>query len=296
MSAVVLGKRTHFLAGGGVDDQASASSHTAGSPSLGHAKRLRRHALPPPPPLPARLPTPPATADPLAHLRTLFPDMDPAVVAQVLESCENNIDEAIHRLTSLRLSVGTPPPGGTNNSSSAPATHAEIAAASAADELIQQASVRAQEASDAAASAAASEQTRPLEGAEWVEIVVQEMAAATDMQDARARASRILERFEQFMREHVGAAARKEFLQLRAQLAQMIKDNHILKRAVAIQNARQQEHAEKERELAELRQAVVQFQERLKHAEISNYALAMHLKQAQSQNSNIPNRFHPDVF
>lgn len=75
----------------------------------------------------------------------------------------------------------------------------------------------------------------------------------------------------------------------------LVRENSILKRGVAIQHERLQEYENRNREVQQLKQLVSQYQEQLRTLEINNYALSMHLKQAQ-QSSSIPGRFHPDVF
>lgn len=82
---------------------------------------------------------------------------------------------------------------------------------------------------------------------------------------------------------------------LKEQIETVIRENSILKRAVAIQHERQKDYENQNQEVEYLKQMVSQYQERLRTLEINNYALSMHLKQAQ-QSSSIPGRFHPDVF
>ena len=45
---------------------------------------------------------------------------------------------------------------------------------------------------------------RPKSSEEWVEALVQQMAGASDIQDARARAAQVLHAFEQALREGAG--------------------------------------------------------------------------------------------
>uniref|UniRef100_A0A6N2NEX4 CUE domain-containing protein n=1 Tax=Salix viminalis TaxID=40686 RepID=A0A6N2NEX4_SALVM len=66
-------------------------------------------------------------------------------------------------------------------------------------------------------------------------------------------------------------------------------------RALSIQHERQKEYEERNQELQQLKQLVSQYQDQLRTLEVNNYALTLHLKQAQ-QSSSIPGRFHPDVF
>ncbi|CAD6336137.1 unnamed protein product [Miscanthus lutarioriparius] len=136
-------------------------------------------------------------------------------------------------------------------------------------------------------------------GSEWVELFVREMTNASDIDDARARASRALEALEKSIVERAGAEAtqnlHKENMMLKEQLTVVLRENAVLKRAVAIQHERQKEFDERSHEVQSLKQLVLQYQEQVRTLEINNYALTMHLKQAQ-QNSSIPGRFNPDVF
>lgn len=80
-----------------------------------------------------------------------------------------------------------------------------------------------------------------------------------------------------------------------ARVEEALRENAILKRAVQIQNAKLQEASVKDQELAALKQLLGQYQERLKHLELSNYSLALHLQKATDGNSATVNR-PPDVF
>ena len=76
----------------------------------------------------------------------------------------------------------------------------------------------------------------------------------------------------------------------------LARENVILKRAVAIQNARQQEHEATRHQMVELQRLVLSYQERLQNAEQTNYSLGVHLKEAMGARS--PGVFdrNPDVF
>ncbi|OMP05204.1 hypothetical protein CCACVL1_02008 [Corchorus capsularis] len=80
-----------------------------------------------------------------------------------------------------------------------------------------------------------------------------------------------------------------------AKVKKPCQQNTVLKRAVVIQHERQKESEDKNNELQHLKQSVSQYQEQLRTLEVKNYALTMHLKQAQQSNP-IPGSFHPDVF
>ncbi|XP_070033934.1 uncharacterized protein [Nicotiana tomentosiformis] len=133
---------------------------------------------------------------------------------------------------------------------------------------------------------------------EWVELFVREMMSATSIDDARARASRVLESLEKSISSGSAEAAQnfqKENMILKEQIEMILRDNAILKRAVAIQHERQKEYDVRNEEAQHLKRLIVQYQEELRTLEVNNYAMKMHLQQAQQRNS-IPGRFHPDVF
>ncbi|KAG2723114.1 hypothetical protein I3843_02G135500 [Carya illinoinensis] len=138
----------------------------------------------------------------------------------------------------------------------------------------------------------------PVGGQEWVDLFVREMMCASSMDDAKARAARLLEILEESISSRAGEATKtlhKENLVLKEQIEGLMRENSILKRAVAIQHERQKEYDDRNLELQHFKQLVTQYQEQLRTLEMSNYALTMHLKHA-NQSSSIPGRFHPDVF
>jgi hypothetical protein len=104
-----------------------------------------------------------------------------------------------------------------------------------------------------------------------VDLVVREMSAAANLDDARARAGKVLTEFEAVVRERVesgAGAAAKENGVLKEHMQALMKDNHILKRAVQIQNARQLESEEKMKEVHQLKQMLHQYQEQLRTLEV----------------------------
>ncbi|KAI0492360.1 hypothetical protein KFK09_026631 [Dendrobium nobile] len=86
-----------------------------------------------------------------------------------------------------------------------------------------------------------------------------------------------------------------ESMILKEQVKLLLGENTILKKAVTIQHQRQKDFEEKNQELESLKQLLSRYEEQLRKLEVNNYALAMHLKQAQ-QGSSMPDRFHPDIF
>ncbi|KAL8136855.1 hypothetical protein V2J09_002856 [Rumex salicifolius] len=134
----------------------------------------------------------------------------------------------------------------------------------------------------------------PRDGTEWVELFVKEMASAANLDDARVRATRALESLEKSITTRVSSEVSHEFRQentvLKEQIGVLIHENTILKRAVSIQHERQKEFDDKIQEIQHLKQLISQYQQQLRTLEVNNYALSMHLKQAQQSNS-IPGRY-----
>ncbi|CAF1709744.1 unnamed protein product [Brassica oleracea var. botrytis] len=260
MSAIVCGSKRSLF-----EDLSAASS----SPPV--SKKLRYFSSSSPP----RFPPPPAPSSLLLdHLAAIFPDMDNQILERAIEECGDDIDSAIRCLNQLRLE--------STNKNSEPSIQEE-----AKVEAPQQGK---------------EEEVLNLDGAEWVNLFVSEMMSASDMKDAKDRAARALEALEKSINARAGAdAAMQSSLQqensmLRQQLEAIVQENGLLKRAVVMQQKRQKESDDQSQELQHLRQMVTQYQEQLRTLEVNNYALTLHLKQAQQNNGSIPGRFHPDVF
>ncbi|KAF2310605.1 hypothetical protein GH714_015342 [Hevea brasiliensis] len=98
----------------------------------------------------------------------------------------------------------------------------------------------------------------PMDGAEWVELFVREMTSASNMDDARARASRAWKFWRSL----------SENMMLKEQVQALIQENAILKRAVSIQHERQKEFGDRNQELQHLKQLVSQYQEQLRALEV----------------------------
>ncbi|XP_043725395.1 uncharacterized protein LOC122671966 isoform X2 [Telopea speciosissima] len=224
----------------------------------------------------------------LNHLRAIFPDMDDQLLERALEECGNDLDYAIKSLNELRLG----------------STDRELGAAvdkspPNIDSQIPSQGVPINNGDVASSEDPLGLDNLQMDGSEWVELFVREMMTASNMEDARARASRVLEVLEKNIHARAGAEAaqsfHKENMMLKEQVEALIRENTILKRAVAIQHERQKEYEDRTQELQHLKQLVSQYQEQLRTLEVNNYALTMHLRQTQ-QSSSIPGRFHPDVF
>jgi hypothetical protein len=164
---------------------------------------------------------------------------------------------------------------------------------------VEAAEAEARAAAAESAAAASLESAAPaVVSREWVGALVQEMSAATDVPDAHERATRVLQAFEAAVRSAVAgesaAAGGGGDASARAEI--LARENLILKRAVAIQNARQQEHGQTQQQVVALQRLCAQYQEQLQAAERQNYSLGLHLKEAMGTPS--PGVFdrNPDVY
>ncbi|KAM3380646.1 hypothetical protein P3S68_006219 [Capsicum galapagoense] len=264
MSAIVCGKRSFF-------EDLQSPSPTSSSPPV--TKKLRCSSSTSPVRF-SSSPPPPFFID---QLRALFPDMDTQLIEKALEECGNDLDGAIKRLHELHIvyADGKTVADGEMDNGEKPTNG-----------------------SDVRSEGPPLQNNLPADGAEWVELLVREMMSATSVDDARARAARVLESLEQSISVHAGDAAQnvhKENMMLKVQIEVFLRENAILKRAVAIQHERQKEYDDRNQEVQQLKQMIGQYQEQIKNLEVNNYALTMHLRQAQQSNS-IPGRFHPDIF
>ncbi|KAJ4845511.1 hypothetical protein Tsubulata_013033 [Turnera subulata] len=256
MSAVVCGsKRSYFF-----------EEHELPSPPL--TKRLRCSS-------------PSSSSSPgrfsLLHLKSIFPESDPQLIERVLQECGYDLDSAIRSLQE-QFSGSAEEVGG---------------------DFEQEALANDGDVVPVASENAAAGSNLPVDGREWVDLFVREMMGATSVDDAKARASRVLEVLEKSISsraaEESAQSFEKENMMLKEKIEVLIRENSILKRAVAIQHERQKDFEDKNRELEHLKQLVAQYQEQLRTLEVNNYALSMHLRQAQ-QSSTLPGRFNPDVF
>lgn len=271
MSAIVCGSKRSFF------EDLPASPQSGSSPPV--SKRIRCSSST----SPVRFSSysyPPALVD---QLRALFPNMDNQSLERVLDTCGNDLDAAIKRLHELSLGYEAQNSDATKESST---TNVQKGAES--------------NGGDAVPSEDPSGQNNlQIQGAEWVELFVKEMMGATSVDDARSRAAKVLESLEQSISARARSETAQNYLKensmLKEQIDAVLRENTILKRAVSIQHERQKEYDDRNQEVQYLKQMVSQYQEQLRTLEVNNYALTMHLQQAQQSNS-IPGRFNPDIF
>ncbi|KAF0898594.1 hypothetical protein E2562_008179 [Oryza meyeriana var. granulata] len=127
------------------------------------------------------------------------------------------------------------------------------------------------------------------ERAYYVETMLSEMSSATSMDDARERGLRVLDAFGAAVdaSSRDGAAAR---------LDAASRQSDILKRAVLFHHRlRQTQEAAQE----ELRRQVDDYKEQVRRLEATNYALSLHLRQADLHRGGgamAPGPGNPEIF
>lgn len=174
----------------------------------------------------------------LKALKALFPRMSDESIAHVLEECGEDVDAAIRRLNDLQLS--TP---------------------SCSKEVVGKSPLRTD-----------SVQTNGgVVKQEWVDALVEQMSVAKDVDDAKERATQVLQsalvNSHQQVMEHIDAVQ---------------KENSILKRAVGIQNTKIHELTEERKNIDQVLSEVHQLKDKCHALEMHNYSLQLHLKQATS--------------
>lgn len=192
-------------------------------------------------------------------LKALFPRMSDESIAHVLEECGDDIDSAIRRLNDLQLST--------------PSCSKETASKSPSRSESQH-SVR---------------NHTIVVKTEWVDTLVEQMSVAQDVDDAKQRATQVLQ--SALLQSHQEVSEHIDALQ---------KENTILKRAVGIQNSKIHELSEDRKNVDQVLSEVHELKEKCHALEVQNYSLQLHLKQATSQQDGCrtpggaPN--NPDVF
>ncbi|KAK7269222.1 hypothetical protein RIF29_21940 [Crotalaria pallida] len=145
------------------------------------------------------------------------------------------------------------------------------------------------------ASVSASENAEAV-GEEWINLFVSEMTCATSIDDAKARAARLLQILEKSINARATSdstnALQKENLILKEHIEVLTKEKNCFKSAFKIQHERLSDYESKNQELQQLKQSVSQYQEKIRTLEVNNYALRMHLNQAQQYNP-FPGHFPP---
>ncbi|OIW11992.1 hypothetical protein TanjilG_02199 [Lupinus angustifolius] len=277
------------------------------------SKRVFFEELPPSPPLSKRLRFSSSTSPiPLPHhslidqLRNLFPHMDHLLYERAVQESGNDLEAAIKRLNELCLETDD---GNTGTSGAREygtklnkfstcfkhETNLEI------DAFLRNFAAKVEGDGNASASEVQPAMNNlPVNGAEWVEFFVTEMSVATNVDDARGRAARILELLEKSISARASAdaadALKEENLMLKQQMEVLLKEKNSFKNAFRIQHERVSDYEDKNQELQRLKQSVSEYQEHIRSLEMKNYTLRLHLERAYQRNNPFPGRFPPDFF
>lgn len=273
MSVAVCGKRSsaNFF---------EEEYHTPVSAS----KRIRCSAAIHFSPPPTAVSPPPAVVSPIDYLRSLFPDMDQELLEKALEVSGSDLDIAIKDLKNLQLqSIGA----------------AVVSDGNEANVGIEANILPSPEGVDGIPQNQSVACNLPSSGSEWVELIVREMSHASNMDDARARASRVLEGLEKSIVVRASTEAvqnfHKENVMLKEQVEKLLHENEIWKRGFKTLHGQKEEFDRCSQELQQMKHMMSQRDEQLKKLQIENYDLKLRLVREQ-QNSPMPGRFHPDVF
>ena len=217
------------------------------------------------------------------------------VIAEVLSEYGDNIDAAIKHLTGLRLSANGDAAAAAAAQRSEGPPAAEQAARLPSGAAAAAAAAEHSGSGGAAALESPAQPPRLRSAEEWVDAIVAEMGQASDVADARSRAAKVLQAFEHAVLQHSSKAGKGGAAGDPA-AADLLRENALLKRAVAIQASRIAEGAPAEREVAELRAALEGARARLAALEMQNYSLQLHLKQAADSKDPPHARHNPDIF
>ncbi|KAJ0987753.1 hypothetical protein J5N97_006109 [Dioscorea zingiberensis] len=228
--------------------------------------------------------------DKLSVLLHMFPSMDREVVETILNSHGHKIDDAIKSLHALCIGDGTTLKETVCLDSDLTSDGHVVAG----DKITHMPEWKAEEANHGNLD------YKPQNGLSWVDVFVHEMMNALDLNDVRFRAAQMLEAFEKSVITNYTASDKncmeqQEVISIKEQLQCLLRDNQILKKAVAIQHERSLEQEEKLKEIQQLKHVLGKYQEQIQTLERNNYTLRIHLQRAH-ESSSIPSRFHPDVF
>ncbi|KAF8050140.1 hypothetical protein N665_2038s0013 [Sinapis alba] len=139
----------------------------------------------------------------------------------------------------------------------------------------------------------------PASGDDWVALLIREVTQSTGIDDAKLRATKVLEALEHTLSSRAREEARTKFQEekvaVQQQVEDLMKDNTVLKRAVAIQHERQKAFEDANQQVDLLKQVIPQYQDKIRNLEMNNYALNLRLQQVEQGNPMLE-RFNPDVY
>eukprot|EP00210_Caulerpa_lentillifera_P008347 g7961.t1 len=189
-------------------------------------------------------------------IREMFHTLDEETVANVLESCGEDVEAAIEKLEKLQLSNG----GGGGEVDAAPPMGEPSSS-----------SVHTQ----------------------WMEPFLHELSQATDQEDVKLRLVRLLVGYEEAVVENFKQNS-EEMKSAKNEFEMLKKNNAILAQAVASQHEKLKQNLTRDEDLEKLRQTVMQYEDRIRSLEVANYSLTMHLQKALGHNCQ--EHRPPDIY
>ncbi|KAI4969473.1 hypothetical protein ZWY2020_000387 [Hordeum vulgare] len=206
--------------------------------------------------------------DPVDALQLIFPGADPQLLRGYFEASGNVLDAAIRGFKD-HLASGSAP------------TNADAASSRVASDV------------------PVTKMNNATNVTEWAELIVKEMSAASDLIDAKNRASRILELFDKSAANcntpDEKQKMHEEHKILKQMLGGLLHQNGVLKRAFLIQHNRLKDYQDMVQERSQFKEIVDKYQQQIKALEERNYVLSLHLAQSDHR-SGISGHRNPDVF
>ncbi|XXG74011.1 hypothetical protein AAC387_Pa07g2839 [Persea americana] len=199
----------------------------------------------------------------------MIPQAQYQLLGRALEACGNDLDSVIRTLNELCLGSAD--------------TKSNLGMGSY-DQFLSQGG-------DPASKDAAFQNNLPSNGSEWVELLVSELTNSSDMDGSevmKACASRLLQVLKKTIASLPGAETAESFQQKENVLKEQIE------LFIGVINILKTQNDERSRKLQEMKQLVAIWHEELTRLEANNYALNMHLRQAQQRDPN-PRSFLPAV-
>lgn len=194
-------------------------------------------------------------------LRALFPTVGDEVIGGVLEEHGEDVDGAIRRL------------------------HDEVARHGMRDVVVEEV--------DNNDTDCSGRECRSKE--EWLDVLVQEMAVAKDVEDAKGRAAKVLDSIIACVHMSGGGGVTSNEDNNNND-SMLVKENALLKRAVGIQNSKLHEMNERCREFDSVVGRYQELEKKCHALEMHNYSLQLHLKQATESQFGSASVYHHHPF
>ncbi|XP_022742641.1 uncharacterized protein LOC111293871 isoform X2 [Durio zibethinus] len=228
--------------------------------------------------------------DPASTMLQMFPSFDPELITTTLRNHNNKIEDLRESLNALSsdLEERNKPPHSFDYARTGNCTDIPVHGTATCSQMSEQ------NVEDVDNIKQKFDNGTTVDSPKWVDLFVHEMMSATNINDARGRAARILEAFEGSITANKRVAEEMEYASLKEHLQSLLDKNQILRKAVAIQHERNLEQEGKEREVQHLKLTLSQYLEQVRTLELNNYTLRLHLQRAQ-ESSSLQGQFPHDI-